>query len=448
MKVQKKVYRKESEMKTLFVNGKVVIGEETLQVIDNGAFTVDEGIITKIGVSSDFSIEESKLKIVDLKGKWVLPGLINTHGHAGMTALRGYADDMNLQKWLQEKIWPMEMKMDEDTIKWSSALAMLEMVKSGTTTFLDMYHPRYMSVVGQLVTENGLRATLMNGMIGLCSKEEQDEKLDMAQQFVQTWQNGASGKISVMLAPHSLYTCPPPFLQAIAELSQQLNVPIHTHLSETEKEVSDCLNAYGKRPANHLADLGVFNSPTLIAHGVHLSEEEVDLLLRHDVAISHNPISNLKLGSGIANITNYLDKGLVISLGTDSAASNNNLDMFEEMRTASLLQKGIHKNPEVLSVEEAFFMATKNGAKALRNEQIGTIAVGKQADFITIDSKNKAHLQPEENLISHIVYATSGKDVCDVFIAGKEIVNQGRCVTMDEEQIIYEANRVFKKLCN
>jgi 5-methylthioadenosine/S-adenosylhomocysteine deaminase len=436
-------------MKTLFYNGKIVIGEEKIQAISEGAFIVDQGVITKIGVSSDFSIEEKEsCNSINLMGKWVLPGLINTHGHAGMATLRGYADDMNLQKWLQEKIWPMEMKMDEDTIKWSSALAMLEMVKSGTTTFLDMYHPLYMDVVGSLVESNGMRATLMNGMIGLCSEEEQKGKIDLAKQFVQTWKNGAEGRISVMLAPHSLYTCPPNFLEAIADVATNLNVPIHTHMSETEKEVTDCIASYGKRPAFHLEEVGIFSVPTLIAHGVHLSKEEVDLLYAKDVAISHNPISNLKLGSGIADISSYLKKGIVVSLGTDSAASNNNLDMFEEMRTGSLLQKGIHKNPEMLPVEDAFLMATNNGAKALRNSTIGSLSIGKQADFITIDAKNKPHLQPEENILSHIVNSLSGKDVCDVYVSGAQIVKQGESVTMDEEKIIFEANRVFKKLCN
>jgi 5-methylthioadenosine/S-adenosylhomocysteine deaminase len=435
-------------MKTLFINGNLIVGEEKLEVMHNGAFIVDGDIITKIGDSSDFSVGENNIKVIDLKGKWVLPGLINTHGHAGMTTLRGYADDMNLQTWLQEKIWPLEMKMDEDTIKWSSALAMLEMVKSGTTTFLDMYHPRYMNVVASLVDEYKLRASLMNGMIGLCSKEEQDQKLKAAQEFVQTWRQGANGRISVMLAPHSLYTCPPSFLQAIADLSQKLDVPIHTHLSETEKEVQDCLQKYGKRPAFHLAELGVFDSKTLVAHGVHLSDDEVDLMLERNVVISHNPISNLKLGSGIANITKYLEKGIVIALGTDSSSSNNNLDMFEEMRTAALLQKGSHKNPEVISSQQAFYMATKNGARALNNKQIGSLAIGMQADFVTIDVSRKPHLQPEANMLSHIVYAISGKDVCDVYIAGEQIVNNGECVTMDEEEIIFEANRVYKKLCS
>ncbi|OZM57302.1 N-ethylammeline chlorohydrolase [Lottiidibacillus patelloidae] len=435
-------------METLYYNGKIVTGEKNIQVITDGAFIVDQGVITRVGNSSDFSVEQKEINSINLMGKWVLPGLINTHGHAGMSTLRGYADDMSLQNWLQEKIWPMEMKMDEETIKWSSALAMLEMAKSGTTTFLDMYHPFYMDVVGSLVEDFGMRATLMNGMIGLCSEEEQKGKLELAKRFIETWQDGADGRISTMLAPHSLYTCPPKFLEAIVDAANMLHVPIHTHMSETEKEVHDCIATYGKRPAFHLEEIGMFSVPTLIAHGVHLNKDELDILYYNDVAISHNPISNLKLGSGIADITSYMKRGIVVSLGTDSAASNNNLDMFEEMRTGSLLQKGLHQDPEVLPVEDAFKMATINGAKALRKSRIGTISTGKNADFITIEAKNKPHLQPEENMLSHIVNSLSGKDICDVYVSGNPIVKQGASVTMDEEKIIYEANRVFKKLCS
>jgi 5-methylthioadenosine/S-adenosylhomocysteine deaminase len=436
-------------MKVLFHNGTIITRNKqgNVDVLTNGAFAVNDGEIIKIGKSTDFSLNENWDKKVNLNEQWVLPGLVNTHGHTGMAILRGYADDMNLQKWLQTKIWPLEKNMNQESIKWSSALAMLEMAKSGTTTFLDMYHPLYMEEVAQLVAENGMRAVLMNGMIGLCSKEEQKEKLLKAESFVTNWHQTSNDRITTMLAPHSLYTCPPSFIEDIVQLANQLNVPIHTHMSETEKEVQDCLANFGDRPAVHLHKLGVFQKSALIAHGVHLNEEELEIIKGNDVSISHNPISNLKLGSGIANIALYIENNVNVSLGTDSAASNNNLDMFEEMRTAALLQKGFVNNPEVINAATAFSMATINGAKALQLPNIGALEVGKRADFITINYKNKAHLQPFDNVLSHLVYSASGKDVTDVYVDGNLIVENGKSVTMDEEKIIYEANRIYKKLC-
>jgi 5-methylthioadenosine/S-adenosylhomocysteine deaminase len=434
-------------MKTLFHNCTVVAGEGKINVLENGAFIVENDTILSVGKKDAILGTEAIDQSIDLKGGWVIPGFVNTHGHAGMAILRGIADDMPLKQWLETKIWPLEQKMNEDFIKWSTSLAMLEMVKSGTTTFLDMYHPLFMDQVGTLVEESRLRAVIMRGMIGLCSKEEQQEKLSNAVQFVKKWHGEADGRITTMLAPHSLYTCPPEFLKMISDEAIKLNIPIHTHMSETVKEVEDCIAKYGKRPAFHLADNGIFQSHTLVAHAVHVNDEELDLLVENKVAISHNPMSNLKLGSGIANIDKYMKKGLLISLGTDSVASNNNLDMFEEMRMASLLQKGIHQSPESIQKEQALKMATANGARALKLHNVGSIETGKKADFFIIHPDGKPHLYPKDNVLSHLIYSASGKDVSDVYVDGQLVVKNGECLTMDEEKIMFEAERVFNTLC-
>lgn len=284
-------------------------------------------------------------------------------------------------------------------------------------------------------------------MIGLCSFNEQENKLAEAIQLSESLKRFGDGRISTMLAPHAPYTCPPAFLEMIVSEAKSKDLPIHIHLSETAKEVDEHVEQYGKRPAIHLAELGVFDVHTLIAHGVHLDDQEMEVLASKGVAVSHNPISNLKLGSGIANVPKMLNKDILVGLGTDSAASNNNLDMFQEMRIAALIHKGNLENATVVSAEEVLVMATNNGARALALKKLGVIQRGKEADFIVIDSQ-KPHLQPNLHVTSHIVYSASGSDVLDVYVKGNCLVRNGQCLSLDEEKIVFEANRAFQNLLN
>ncbi|RXJ03984.1 amidohydrolase [Anaerobacillus alkaliphilus] len=430
-------------MKQLFYNGVIVTGENQV-VIPDGFMVVEDGVIEVVGTQDQLDQFSSIPNKVNLKGNWLIPGLINTHGHIGSTLLRGYGDDLPLATWLETKMWPMEAKFTDETINAAASLAILEMLKSGTTTFLEMYH-LHLDLIANLVDTSGIRSCLTRGMIGLCSKTEQESKLAEALQLSRDLRKIGQGRITTMLAPHAPYTCPPEFLEMIVHEAKKQHLPIHTHLSETAKEVSEHFTKYGKRPVEHLAEIGVFDVHTLIAHGVHLTDEELDILEKYQVAVSHNPMSNLKLGSGIAPVGKMLKKQILVSIGTDSAASNNNLDMFQEMRMAALIHKGSSEDPTVVSANEAFLMATYNGAKALGFDSLGLVEVGYAADFVIVNAE-KPHLQPNSHVLSHLVYSASGADVVEVYVNGKCLVRDGQCLTMDEEQIIFYANKAFKKL--
>ncbi|OIJ14780.1 N-ethylammeline chlorohydrolase [Anaerobacillus alkalilacustris] len=430
-------------MKQLFYNGMIVTGKKG-EILKNGYLIVNNGKIEKVGLDFEFKDTDEFTEKVHLGGKWVLPGLINTHGHIGSCLLRGNGDDLPLQEWLQSKMWPMEAKFTEKTVKAGASLAIIEMLKSGTTTFLEMYH-LHLDIIGQLVEDSGIRSVISRGMIGHCSIEEQEKKLREACDLSKRLRSMAGGRITTMLAPHAPYTCPPEFLKSVIYEAKKKQLPIHIHLSETEQEVNEHIQKYGKRPVVHLAELGMFDVHTLIAHGVHLDDEELKLLAHFGVAVSHNPTSNLKLGSGIADVPSMLNKNILVSIGTDSAASNNNLDMFQEMRMTALIHKGNKQDPTVVNSETALLMATHNGGRALAIDDIGAIETDKDADFIIVDSSSP-HLQPSEHLLSHLVYSASGSDVEQVYVKGKCLVRNKECLTMDEEKIIYEANRAFKRL--
>jgi 5-methylthioadenosine/S-adenosylhomocysteine deaminase len=381
--------------------------------------------------------------VIDGRGKLYMPGLVNTHGHAAMSLLRGVGDDMALQVWLEEKMWPIEGKFTARDVRVGTELSILEMLKGGTTTFVDMYS--FMDEVADAVDQSGMRGCLTRGVIGYCPPDEAAAKLLEASAFAKQWHGQANGRITTMMAPHAPYTCPPDYIEKIVDLAVQLNLPIHTHLSESRREVEQHEQQYGIRPVAHLQQLGVFNRPCIVAHGVHLNDAEIALLREHDVRISHNPGSNLKLASGIARVPDYLRAGLLVSLGTDSAASNNNLDMFEEVRLAALLHKGVSGDPTAVPAFTALSMGTSIGAKSIWLDDIGVLRAGMKADLIALDV-TQAHFQPHTDLLSHVVYAAAAQDVSDVFVDGKQLVRNRECLTLDEERIKYDANAAIRRL--
>ncbi|WP_336511426.1 amidohydrolase [Alteribacter salitolerans] len=427
------------------------------KIIKDGWFlTMDEGQPVKYGymVINEGKIEgiyEEEVKeeageVIDAKGKLIIPGFVNTHGHTGSTLLRGAGDDLPLNTWLKEVMWPMEQRFTKETTKAATSLAIGEMLKSGTTTFLDMYH-LHMDQTAELILESGMNGVLCRGMIGLCSKEEQAEKLKESVELYKTWHNSGDGKIKVMLAPHAPYTCPPDFMEMIIEKAHEHGIALHTHLSETRKEVEEHIGTYGKHPAEHLSELGFFEGHALIAHGVHLSDAELSLLARKGTYISHNPKSNLKLGSGVADLKKMKEKNIRVCLGTDSSASNNTLDMFEEMRFASLIHKGVNEDPTAVSARDILFMAAQNGGKALQYEKKGRLKKGYDADFSIVEPGGMHTLpDPEERIVSHLVYAHKGSDVTDVFANGKQLVKNKELLTMDEEKIRFNAREALAKL--
>ena len=418
------------------------MAEGSSEPISNGALAVEDGGISYVGPApAETSAYD---EVVDLGGKALLPGFVNTHGHASMSLLRGYGDDLPLKTWLEEKMWPMEGRFGPEQGRWGAALAALEMIKGGTTCFVDMYD--HMDQVAEVVEQSGLRASLCRGAIGLCSEEEQEEKLREAVSFAKNWHGQGGGRITAMMAPHAPYTCPPGFIERFVESARDLGLPLHTHMSETEAEVQQNVDDYGVRPVEHLRRLGVFDSPSLVAHAVHLTEEELQTLASHDVKVSHNPGSNLKLGSGVAPIPAMLQRGMRPSLGTDGAASNNNLDMLEEIRLAALIHKGALQDPLAVPAGTALRMGTSYGAEsAFLGETTGTLETGKRADFITMDL-DAAHMQPVHDVLSNVVYSAFGSDVRDVYVEGEPLMRDGQCLTMDEEEVTHNARRAFEAI--
>jgi len=427
--------------KTIITNGIFVTMNEDNPIL-YGNMVIDGAIIQYIGTELLNPLETYD-EIINGNHRLYMPGLVNTHGHAAMSLLRGYSDDLLLQDWLFGKMMPMEMKFTAQDVRWGTMLSILEMLKGGTTCFVDMYD--HMNEVAQAVEISGMRGCLTRGVIGLCPPEQQSAKLAEARQFAVDWHGKAEGRITAMMAPHSTYTCPPQYISRIIETAHELNLPLHTHLSETAQEVADLVAKYGQRPVAHLERLGFFTRPTLLAHGVHLTDAEIAVLAENHVHISHNPGSNLKLASGVARVIDLQQAGVLVSLGTDSAASNNNLDMFEEIRLAALIHKGVTRDPQAIPAINALNMGTLAGAKSLWLDQIGSLQQGFKADFIALDI-DQPHFLPRSNYISHLVYSATAKDVTDVWVDGKRIVCNGQCLTLDEERIKHEFQLCFEHL--
>jgi len=371
-----------------------------------------------------------------------MPGLINSHTHIGMSLLRNYADDLPLFDWLSKKIWPAEDKLNSNDIYWGSLLSMVEMIQSGTTTFCDMYF--IMDEVAKGVEESGMRAMLTRGLVE--DKNDPDKKLNEARGLHKNWHGKANGRIRTMVAPHAPYTCSDEFLLKTIELARELNTGIHIHLSETKNEVEDSYKLHGKSPIKHVYDLGMFDVHTLAAHCVHVDDNDIELMVEKNVYPVNNPGSNLKLASGFAPVDKMLKKGIKVALGTDGSSSNNNLNMFEEINLAALVNKAVNMDAVSVPALTAIEMATINGAKALGwDDEIGSIEKGKKADLILVDL-NKAHLYPRHNIISSIAYSAGGSDVDTVIIDGKIIMENRIIKTLDVEKIMFMAEKCGKDL--
>ena len=381
-------------------------------------------------------------KIINGKNKLALPGLINTHNHAAMSLFRSYADDLKLQEWLENKIWPIEAKLEAKDVYWGTQLAILEMIQSGTTTFCDMYF--FMDEVAKAVDESGMRAVLCRGITAFGNDGE--EKLLESENFYRDWHGKGEGRIEVWHGPHAPYTCPPEFLKKVVASSEKMGMNIHIHLAETKKEVNDCLAQYGKTPIELMESVGLFNHHVLGAHCVHLSENDINIMAQKNVKVAHNIGSNLKLVSGIAPVLQLLQKGITVSIGTDGAASNNNLDLLEELRLTALVHKNHSGDPTILPAHQVLELGTIYGADALgKAGQIGSLEVGKKADMILVNMSG-SQWQPKHNVISNFIYSASSSDVNDVIIDGKIVYENKEFKILDSEKIIFEANQSANRL--
>ena len=376
-------------------------------------------------------------RIIDCTDMLAIPGLINAHTHAAMTLFRSYADDMLLMDWLKSKIWPAEANLTDEDVYWGTLLAIAEMLRSGTTAFADMYF--FMSEAARAVEESGIRAVLSRGMAGVAPSAEQ--ALKESEDFYKKWHNGADGRITVMLGPHAPYTCPPAYLRRVVDLAGRLGAEIHIHLAETAGEVADCIKQNGKSPIALMDELGVLDCGVLAAHCVHVSPEDMAMMAAKKVRVAHNPGSNMKLASGIAPVPDMLQAGIIVSLGTDGAASNNNLDMIEEIRLAATLHKVHRLDPLAVPATAAIDMATRQGAIALGlGSTTGTLAAGYKADIALIDMRSP-HWYPRHDRSSLLAYAAAGADVHTVLVDGRILLDNRRLTTIDEERLMAEVQQ-------
>ncbi len=376
-------------------------------------------------------VETVAKTVIDATDKAIVPALINAHTHAAMTLLRGYADDMELHSWLNDQIWPMEQKLTPEDVYWGSKLACLEMIKTGTTYFCDMYW--HMPSTIRAVEDMGLRAMLSSVFIDFGDPKKIARFKKRTQEFFDR-QNTSASRVQFALGPHAIYTVSKDALAWLADFAREKSLMIHIHLSETKREVEDCLSAHGLTPVRYLRDLGFLGPNILAAHAIWLDAEEMDILAEHEVKIAHLPVSNMKLCSGAFPYRRLLARGVCIGLGTDGCSSNNNLDMFEEMKFAALVHKSLTGDPTALPAAQAWACATINGAKIFGLEA-GRIAPGMLADCLLLDL-NHPQLVPNHNLISNMVYAANGDCVHTTICAGK-ILMQDRHVP-GEAEIIQE----------
>lgn len=405
-----------------------------------GEICIEDDLIVSVGEKGSSPEGFVPDRILELPNDVVMPGLINTHTHAAMTLLRGYADDLPLMPWLNEKVWPFEDKLTDEDIYWGTLLALCEMIRSGTTTMLDMYAS--MDKVAEAVLQAGTRAVLSRGLIGNGPNGENalQENIELVRQYHGT----GNGRVSIMFGPHAPYTCSAEYLKKVKAEADRLNVGIHIHVAETQDEVNILKEQYGKTPVQWLDELGLFGGHVVAAHCVHLTQQDIEILHRQNVCVAHNAESNMKLSSGTAPITELRSQGVVVGLGTDGASSNNNLDLFGEMRSASFQQK-LKVNPTALPAYEVLEMATVGGAQTLGFENVGVLAPGFKADLITIDM-DQAHFYPRFSIPAHLVYSAHAGDVRTVMVDGKLLMEERKLLTLDLSKICQEAEMRAKRI--
>lgn len=416
----------------VFQHVNIVTCDQDFHVYLDGILAIKESQIVYVGQENQEILKQAD-QIIDYQGAWIMPGLVNCHTHSAMTGLRGVRDDSNLHEWLEDYIWPAEAEFTPEMTTKAVKEALTEMLQSGTTTFNDMYNPNGVDIekIYEAVKASKMRCYFSPTLFS-SDVETTAETIARTRAIIEIIKDYQDPNFKVMVAPHSPYSCSRDLLEVSLELAKEKNIPLHIHVAETQEESGIILKRYGKRPLAFLDELGYLDHQAVFAHGVELNEAEITRLADSQVAIAHNPISNLKLASGIAPVVQLQKAGVAVGIATDSVASNNNLDMFEEGRTAALLQKMKSGDASQFPIETALKALTFEGAKVLGMEdEIGSLEVGKQADFLVIQPQGKVHLQPQENMLSHLVYAVKSSDINDVYIAGEQVVKNGQVLTVN-----------------
>ena len=410
--------------------------------LKNAYLGIDGSVIDYIGESRPAAPYDREK---DMSGRLLAPGLINCHGHTAMTLLRGVGSDLPLQEWLFEKMMPIEDKFTARDIQVGNALALLEMISTGTTSYSDMYFHADTAVENAVAA--GIKANLCRP--NQCfNKEETYAQNTRAQESIQLFKacNGmADGRILIDFAIHAEYTNFPHIVEAYSADCKALGGRMHIHLSETKKEHDECVAKYGKTPARWFSDLGTFDSPTFAAHCVWVTEEDMALMREKGVSPVHNPTSNMKLGSGFAPIPRMLELGLNVALGTDGAASNNNLNMMEEMHLAAVLHNGFTQDPTLMKPAQVLNMATRNGARLQGRGDTGSLEVGKKADIIAIDL-TRPHLFPNVDPLALMTYSAQGSDVVMTMVDGRILYENGEFLTLDADRILHAAKTCVDRL--
>ena len=382
-------------------------------------------------------------RVIDGSALFAIPGLVNAHTHAYMTLFRNSADDLPFMQWLFDRIMPMEERLRPGDCYWTTLFGICEMLRSGTTTFLDMF--MMPEDAARAVADSGMRAVLSRGLQGQTADDAGGlRRLREAKQDILAYSGTAEGRITFMLAPHAPYTCAPAYLQTVIEEAQALGVGIHTHLAESRSEIETIREQYGCTPVELMEKVGLFRLHTAAAHCVQLTANDIRILRDNDVSVLTNPSSNLKLGNGFAPVPELLEAGVNVALGTDGAASNNTLNLFREINLLALIHKGTHGDAVTITSAEAVTAATVGGAKAL-DLPVGTLAVGKKADITLLDLRCP-QMNPPTNLLSSLAFSANGSEVDTVIVNGKVLLDKRKLTTIDEERVIFESNRIFERV--
>src|SRR5712691_4160559 len=425
--------------------GTVVTMDSARRVIENGAVAVKGGRIVSVGSVTDIDRSYAAREVVNAAGKVIIPGLINGHTHIPMTLFRGLADDLVLHYCLTIYIFTAEAKnVSEEFVRPGTHQSLAEMIRGGTTTYCDMYY--FEDAIADETAKAGVRGVLGETIIDfpVADNKTNAEAMAYVERFVKHWQG--NDLIIPAIAPHAPYTVSEEHLRAVRAFSDRTGAPIVTHISDTKREVDDSIKAKGASPIDYLNRIGFLNNRVIAAHVVWPTEEELGLLKKLGVGIVHNPQSNMKLASGVAPVPEMLKEDLPVGLGTDGAASNNDLNLWEEIDTAAKLHKLISRDPKVVNAEEAFEMATIRGARALHLErEIGSIEKGKRADLAIVDLDD-LNQTPSYNIYSDLVYATKAGDVQTVIIAGRVVMRERRLLTLNEETIKADARRYRERI--
>lgn len=430
----------------MIVGGRYLVTMDDIQpIIENGAVAIKNGQIIAVGTSENILLTYHADEILDGENKVLMPGLVNAHTHAAMVLFRGMADDLPLMTWLQNYIFPMEAKyVDEELIGAGTSLACYEMIQGGTTSFVDMYF--YPDVIAEVVKTSGLRATISTPMIDFPSPgyEGWDDSFAGGVSFAKRWK-GKHPRITPALAPHAPYTVSKAHLQQAFSAARDLDVPLSIHVAEDQTESKTIADQYGKSSVQLLADVGMLEHRTIAAHVVWPTEADIELLAGSKVGVIHNPTSNLKTGAGVAPVPAMIDAGVSMGLATDGAASNNDLDMWEEIRLAALLHKGVATDPTVMPAATVLNMATRGGALAAGMAETGALTVGLKADMIQV-SLDSMRLTPLYDVVSQLVYAANSHDVITTIVEGAILMRDREVLTLDATAIKKAVEKIAVKI--